>query len=769
MDQATWQAEKHYLAQVIDHIHSALAQAQAEYEQAHHETSAVEANYGANTSINTLEVDDAMETNAEIQQQRNIVARVTQTEAITQKHLQTLTTLLHNPYFGRVDIVEDGVPETLYIGTASLQDDQGNFLVNDWRAPISGVYYNGALGPATYQTPNGQQSVTLVKKRQFTIADQKLKNMFDTDVTIGDEMLQHVLGQQGDEKMHNIVSTIQQEQNQIIRDTSSDLLVVQGVAGSGKTSAVLQRIAFLLFHARETLNADQIVLFSPNRLYSSYIADVLPSLGERNMRQVTFAEFLTARLQGLQVQTLFERYEQNAVAGQASRTIQKALEDDQILTAMHEYLEQLSPQEIALRDIRLRGQAWFSATEMREYLQTLPSAYPLVDRMQMMQKDFLERLARQIEHSGELDFVAEDMQGLSESDYQSLLRDEEGQVVIDLDSDPQLGERKIEQRYLELKLRPIDDALYNFSMLDIYVQYGDFLAYLADRTYAGLNRDLWLAKRERFLHELEFHRLDYEDATLILFLRDYMTGAGTNQHMQYICVDEMQDYSLVQLKYLQHAFPKAKFTLLGDSQQALYGQAQQPEALLKRYQVTFSNQRQRLIKLNKSYRSTKEIMAFASAVAPAEDEIETFERSGKKPIVRVMKPNQAAAQLHHFVEDLHQRQKTVAILTQTQASAKAVAQLLEQTGDSYQLIDDQARSRQAKTLVMPIYLAKGLEFDAVIGYDVSQTSYGATSSAGVLYTLASRALHELVLMTIGDVPATLTQAKQWVDWQDVRA
>lgn len=767
MDQATWQVEKDHLAQVIDQIHETLIRTQAEYEQAQRETHAVEANYGANTSINTLEVDDAMETNAEIQQQRNIVARVTQTEAITHKKLQTLTDLLDNPYFGRVDIVEDGQAETLYIGTASFQDQQGQFLVNDWRAPISGVYYNGALGETSYQTPIGQQKVSLKKKRQFTIANQELINMFDTDLTIGDEMLQHVLGQQGDETMHNIVSTIQQEQNQIIRDTSSDLLVVQGVAGSGKTSAVLQRIAFLLFHARETLNADQIVLFSPNRLYASYIADVLPSLGERNMRQVTFAEFVTARLQGLQVQSLFDRYEQQYVAGQASRAIQTALEDDQVLTVMKAYLQQLQPQDIALRDIMFRGQTWFSAKAMQEKLQTFPAAHPLVDRMQMMQKDFLAKLTRQIAHSEDFEFVTEEMQNLSETAYQTLLRGTEDQVKLDFDEHPQESEQKLAQRYLKNVLRPLDDALYNFSMLDIYVQYSDFLTYLADQAYAGLDRDLWLAKRERFLHELEFHRLDYEDATLILFLRDYMTGGGTNQQMQYICVDEMQDYSLVQLKYLQHAFPKAKFTLLGDAQQALYGKLQSPEALLEQYRDAFSSQRQRLIKLNKSYRSTKEIMDFARAVLPDGEEIETFERRGNKPRVQVINQTQAAEQLHRTIEDLHQRQKTVAILTQTQASAEAVAKLLDQTGESYQLIDDKDRTRQAATLVMPIYLAKGLEFDAVIGYDVSETGYFAASPAGMLYTIASRALHELVIISLGKVPAVLAKTRPLVEWQDV--
>ena len=175
-------------------------------------------------------------------------------------------------------------------------------------------YYNGTLGKVSYETPMGTLETELKKKRQFTIVNGQIKNMFDTNETVGDEMLQQILGEHSDEYMHNIVATIQKEQNDIIRDTTHDLLLVQGVAGSGKTSAILQRIAFLLYHSRDKLSAEQIVLFSPNLLFSHYISEVLPSLGERNMRQVTLAEFLTQRFQGLKVETLFDRYEkQNAL------------------------------------------------------------------------------------------------------------------------------------------------------------------------------------------------------------------------------------------------------------------------------------------------------------------------------------------------------------------------------------------------------------------------------------------------------------------------
>ena len=493
--------EQERLDKVVVEIDQQLEDAKDAYAQAHSETRAVEGNYIANTSINTFEVDDAMETNAEIQQQRNIVARVTETENIMRKTVDTLTMLRPSPYFGRVDIDEEGDQESLYIGLASVQDKSGDFLVYDWRAPISGIYYNGTLGKVSYPTPMGEQDAELLKKRQFTIADAKIVNMFDTNETVGDEMLQYALGQQNDLTMRNIVATIQQEQNQIIRDTTSDLLVVQGVAGSGKTSAILQRIAFLLFHAREELNSDQIVLFSPNRLFSSYIADVLPSLGERNMRQVTLAEFFSARLQGLQVQTLFERYEtgQNAVSD-ASLQVREVLEDAKILDALTAFVEQLTPTTLRFDNIYFEDDVFFSKEAMTLLFAEFSSNYSVRERIQMTQKRLMERLNNRIDALVDEDWVLEALNNLDDQQYRDLLGDELAEQVAE---EEEMGDAidVAAKRYLEREFQVVDDALYNMHFFDIYNQYGDFLAYMANQRPA--EAEWWLSKRDRFLRELE--------------------------------------------------------------------------------------------------------------------------------------------------------------------------------------------------------------------------------------------------------------------------
>jgi len=753
--------EQARLDKVVVEIDHQLDQAKVAYTQAHSETRAVEGNYIANTSINTAEVDDAMETNAEIQQQRNIVARVTETENIMRKAVETLTMLRPSPYFGRVDIIEDGDAETLYIGLASVKDKMNDFLVYDWRAPISGIYYNGTLGAVTYPTPMGEQKAELTKKRQFTITDAQIVNMFDTNETVGDEMLQYALGQQNDVSMRNIVATIQQEQNQIIRDTTSDLLVVQGVAGSGKTSAILQRIAFLLFHARENLNSDQIVLFSPNRLFSSYIADVLPSLGERNMRQVTLAEFFSARLQGLQVQTLFDRYEMGVTSAATPHLlIRQRLEAADIVTTITNYVAQLTTTTLRFDHIYYEDEIFFSKALMQEIFASFSTRYTVKERVLMTQKRLFELLAERITQLGQEDWVLEELNTLDDQQYRELLGEELANQIAEEEDMADIMDIAA-KRYLERAFQVVDDAIYNLHFFDIYQQYSDFLAYLA--AAETTTTDWWLAKQERFLREIEYHRIDLEDVAPLLFLRDTITSGGTNHAMYYVFVDEMQDYSMAQLLYLKHAFPAAKFTVLGDAEQALFRAVETPQALLSKYTAAFKANRPTLITLNKAYRSTQEIMNFAKALLPDGDNIMAFTRPGPKPSLTVIDAPQVAEVVRQRVMKLKANHHTVAILTKTQPDAAKVHQMLRHLAEPVQLLEAEDRTRTAAIVIMPIYLAKGLEFDAVIGYDVSQSNYPDDQATGLLYTLASRAMHELHLISVGpvanlirDVQATLT-------------
>lgn len=737
--------------QIIDQVATAKELLTA----AHRETKAVEQNYSDNASINTYEVDDAMETNAMIEQQRQLVARAAESESILKRQLATLEELHDSPYFGRIDIKDPGAPdiESLYIGVASLMnDDKSDFLIYDWRAPIAGVYYNGTLGNVSYPTPAGKQTTELLKKRQFTIQHGTITNMFDTNETVGDEILQAALGQQNDQYMQNIVATIQKEQNDIIRDTVSDLLLVQGVAGSGKTSAILQRIAYLLYHSRASLNADQIVLFSPNRLFSHYISEVLPSLGERNMRQITLAEFLNRRLEGLQVQTLFERFEAEQKQTTHQKAIQTVLEGAECMRQVQHYCKSLSVHNIQFTNIVFDGRPFFTADHIRQIYDQQPHNVHLADKILATKNSLIKELKQRIKEEAKQDWVLDD---LNQQDDTVLLSLYGKRRPEDFDSEDEQTDY-LARRLAKRRLRIVYDAIYNNYFIDFYAQYGNFLrnSQLTD----SIDHDPWQAMIEQYQRGIEFHQIELMHCAPLLYLRDLITGSGQNRALQYVFIDEMQDYSVASLIYFKHVFVSAKFTILGDSEQAIFKDIESPQMMLDRLSSALQAKRPNLISLNRSYRSTTEITNFAKSMLPNGDDITAFSRHGSRPkIILRYDQTDAINSLLEQAELALAKYATVAILTKNAVQAREVFQQLRPLID-VTLLSDTDRVLPTGLLVLPVYLAKGLEFDAVIAYDVSNENYHDHRSIGILYTIASRAMHELSLLSIGPVSPYIKEA-----------
>ncbi|MTV82979.1 RNA polymerase recycling motor HelD [Secundilactobacillus folii] len=755
MESHEQKVEQKRVDSVIHQIAAKVKSVSMEYSKARSEMKLVQENYSANTSVNYVEVDDRIETSAELQQQRALASRLIENEQIIAGQLNVYKELQKSPYFGRIDIQDPGESEQekLYIGTASFTDDESNFLVYDWRAPISAIYYNGTLGDVTYDTPAGKQMTSLKKKRQFLIQNGHIESMFDTNETVGDELLQHVLGQQNDETMQNIVATIQHEQNDIIRDTRSDLLVVQGVAGSGKTSAILQRIAFLLYHSRQELQADQIVLFSPNKLFSHYISDVLPSLGERNMRQVTLAEFLSQRLEGLDVESLFDRYEKDAELSLEQQALQDFKSSSAYMHQVADYCQHLAPEHFKFNHIFFDGRIFFNKAEIEKIYQDLPKLQP-AERFLRTKNILIKRLKHRINQEAQSDWVAEQIDQLSDEQYHELLGSKRRYDFQEVDAETNYIARKIVTR----RLRKVYDAIYNNYFLDIDSQYADFMDTVTPPEDVAPHA--MADSKKRFMHDIEFHKCDLVDAAPLLYMRDILTGGGQNHAMQHLFVDEMQDYSIAQLQYLHHAFPKAQMTFLGDAEQALFKAVQSPEALLTSLRSAFHVRRPRLLKLNRSYRSTLPITTFAKALLPDGDQIEAFNRPGKLPrmVIRYDLDSGLDALIQE-VADLRADNGTVAILTKNLQQAHQVYQKLHFENDDVTLMTDADLSLPKGTLVMPIYLAKGLEFDAVIAWDVSATNFPDDRFTGTLYTIATRAMHQLVLMSIGPVSPLIASEK----------
>lgn len=740
--------------QVINAIDQQIEQVKEAIAEAHRETRAVEKNYGENASINRYEVDDIAESRSALEQQRQLVARATENEDILKRQLATLQELRKSPYFGRIQIQEpeSNEIETLYIGVASLMNsDKTDFLVYDWRAPISSVYYNGTLGPVTYQTPSGPRTVELVQKRQFTIENGRITNMFDTNETVGDEMLQTALGQQNDQFMQNIVATIQQEQNDIIRNTSSDLLIVQGVAGSGKTSTVLQRIAYLLYHSKESLNADQIVLFSPNLLFSQYISEVLPSLGERNMRQVTLAGFLKRRFEGLNVETIFDRYEEGT--DDQAKPIQKFLESAKAMQAVREYVETIKhgQHSLVFTDINFGDQVFFSADHIQNIFNGQPAALSIADRLVRTKNNLIRELQKRSQIEAKKDWV---QKALNELDTQAIHR-LMGRHSIDDFADEQAQARYLSRRLAHNRLRIVADAIYNNYFLDPYSQYAQFLKQINWPKEINLNAQTQLI--HDYQRGLEFHQLHFMHTAPLMYLRDLITGSGENNDFQYVFIDEMQDYPTAMLIYLHHTFPNARFTILGDSEQALFYPLQLPENLLKTLAQDLQAKKPRLITLRQSYRSTTDITNFAKALLPDGDQIHAFTRHGQSPVLKMCyQQTEWERQLQETVNQQLTKYPTVAILTKDQEQAQQVYHALyRHVNHLHRLTSKDVQLPHEGVVILPTYLAKGLEFDSVVLADVSQKAMGPAAT-GLLYTMATRAMHNLTLISNGPIADAFT-------------
>jgi DNA helicase-2/ATP-dependent DNA helicase PcrA len=585
----------------------------------------------------------------------------------------------------------------------------------------------------------------LKNKRQFQIEHGHIKTMFDTNETVGDEILQSVLGDQSDEYMKNIVATIQREQNDIIRDTSSDLLVVQGVAGSGKTSAVLQRVAYLLYHSRSDLDADQMVLFSPNRLFANYISQVLPSLGEKNMRQATLFEFLANRFTGLHVETLFERYEHDAAGlPQAAETIRRFKEAPSYLQAIADYAN--DPDRVPhFIDVEFNGEVFFSATTIANIYQSQPTLMKPIDKFTATKNALIKQLNARIHDEATHDWAQLRVSDLSQTELETLTADHEFATGED-------EQQFVSEAIVAKAFAPIYDALYNDHFYDVFQDYQQFMAQIA----APVNAPIWQTMITAFSDGIEAHHLRLEDAAPLLYLRDLSTGSGQNSLIQYVFVDEMQDFSMAQLLYLKHAFPKAKLTLLGDAKQDVFTSNYQPSDFIHEIKDVFAGYKIRLITLNKSYRSTQPITNFAKALLPEHDHIQAFNRAGDMPEVLTVSSAEATAALSRSVTRLLTVDSTVAILTK---DAKTAAQLYAtlKLDTPVTLLSANDHSLKNGCVILPVYLAKGLEFDAVVGWDISATTYRNEADRDILYTLCSRALHHLTLVTL-DAPSPLITA-----------
>ncbi|MBC2148252.1 UvrD-helicase domain-containing protein [Listeria booriae] len=708
-------------------------------------------NFWDEIKVNLETFDDRLETALSIKQQAEFLAERELTHHHRDKALQILRKLKDSPYFARVDFTPDDTNETtpIYIGIAGLSNEtEDDYLIYDWRAPISSMYYDFSPGPAEYASMEKIISGTMDLKRQFIIRHGELQSMFDTNVAIGDELLKEVLGNNASDKMKNIVATIQKEQNQIIRNVKNNYLIVQGVAGSGKTSVALQRAAYLLYHYKEELNNDNMLLFSPNPLFSSYIASVLPDLGETSIQQLTFQAYVEKRLgKHLTIESPFSQMEYLLTTENAAR---KAGIRFKASLAFKEYIdqyaEQLSTGGLVFKNIALRGNIIISKEAIGAYFYSLDHTISIPNRMSMTKDWLLEELAFLEKEERDKDWVKDEAELLEIEDYTEVYHDlqdnAEDDTFDDFDKELKILTAKIARKYF----RKIRAAVSKLKFLHITALYKKLFDVQADDASLPEN---WDAVCVYTLESLRQKELLYEDTSPYMYLEDKLTRLKTNTQIKHLFIDEAQDYSPFQFFVLQQLFPSARMTILGDIHQAIYMHTLNSTTLFSGEEVQTDNTEK--IELHKSYRSTRQIVDFTRHLLVADLEIEPFERDGEKPsFVLCMDEQERDEKLRHTLSGLvGKKYGTIAVICKTAAESAAMYEQLSPAFD-VQLATEHSYSYDSGIIVLPAYLAKGIEFDAVIIPDASAHNYEKSFEQNLFYTACTRAMHELVLFAVGD-------------------
>ena len=696
-------------------------------------------------TVNLDEADDVLETFTSIRQQAELLGERERSYGQIHKQLRTLNKLKYSPYFGRIDFQENGEDtEQIYIGIASLMDkEEQNFYIYDWRAPISSIYYDYGKGPAKYETPEGMIEGELTLKRQFIIRNGKIISLFDTGITIGDELLLEVLGNQASTMMKSIVATIQKEQNQIIRNESKKVLVVQGVAGSGKTSAALQRVAYLLYRHRKTLTADNIMLFSPNPLFNSYVSTVLPELGEENMQQSTFLEYLTNRIgKGLEVEDPFSQLEVlldafqqeeasfrlKSIAYKSSLAFKEKIDKE---------VKKLSANGLIFKTIAFGSKVLFSKEELARKFYELDMGMSMPNRMELLKEWMQKEMKKHAKQERKQAWVEEEMQLLDKEDYLKAYKLVQKKPAKKINEFAEYGEEeKILRRFIVNKrFKGIYKAIKKLQFIDHLAMYKTVFATECPQE---LTSDAWERIAIRTLDHLNNKKIWNEDATPFAYFKDKVEGKKSNTSIKQVFIDEAQDYSPFQMAYIKELYPYSKMTLLGDINQAIY--AHDNETLKAEDKEEIEK-----IVLTKSYRSTQEIVEFTKGIAVDGEIIEPFNRHGEKPIIAEVEDSTFLLEtaLNRIFSLKKKKYQTIAVICKTKKESEYVYQYLKKHID-VRLIEKGTVSYEKGISVIPAYLAKGIEFDAVILYNSSV--YHTELERELFYTACTRAMHELILL-----------------------
>ena len=625
--------------------------------------------------------------------------------------LESLKRHKEKPYFARIDFKDDSLKEKdiLYIGKLSLLDDNNDCAVIDWRTPIANLYYDSALGKTSYKSNDGNRiHGDLSLKRVYTIEDSKLLDYLDVHSTSDDELLKPFLGVNADNKIKNIVSSIQKEQNDIIRDSLYKNIVVQGVAGSGKTTVMLHRIAYLAYNYQDMFNTTQYLVLSPNKLFTDYISTILPDLEVDKVKQVTLENIFTEYLNFKFTPTILTRNKTNDYDYVSEYKSSKEM-IDKIDTFFKEYQDKILNRDLQYKDITI-----ISKDDIRK-LYTFNTSDPFEIKVKKLMND---------------------MYNLTQKDSFRLINNINTQIKELTNKNPNKRKEYLDLSYesKQLFIKGMKNLIKDhFKMFDnnIYKLYLDFINTLDNN----------LAK-ETTLINLNKKKFDYDDLALLIYLKFLINGAKSYDSYISISIDEAQDLGYTHFLALKKIFRRAYFTIVGDLSQSIY--AYRGIRHWNDINQMFTHD---ILYLNKSYRNTIEIMEYANKI------LEYLQVSKATPVIRhgdnvnEIKYTNKVNIILDRINKHKEKHNSIALICK---SKDEVDELYKQLSKHIQItkIDESSESYNGGICILPIYLSKGLEFDSVILSDVDDENYNKDNilDMKLLYVGITRALHDLDIL-----------------------
>ena len=592
-----------------------------------------------------------------------------------------------SPFFGRVDFRYDGdeEAETFYIGIGNLSESAGSLpLVYDWRAPVSGLFYDYDKGSASYEAPSGIFEGEVTSKWQYKIRKGKMLYEFESDVKIDDEILGAELGSNGEVQLKNIVRTIQKEQNEIIRNTKDKIMVIQGAAGSGKTSVALHRIAYLLYHDRENLKSSNVLILSPNGVFADYISHILPELGEENIREMSFDLFAYRELKDI-VGDCEDRYDQieHTVLNPKIQDICREKQSPEFVSKLDGFVLRLEDELMNFRDVEYRG-CTLSEKEIIDLFYFKFLDVPLLSRMHSVAEYFIDQV-----------------ETLRDRD----LSDEEREEVMGC-------------------FRSM------YETRDCYVLYSRFLEKEGYRPLPHC--------------QIEKRRLRYEDVYPVLYLKYTLYQCRNHHGIKHVVVDEMQDYSWIQYLLIHKMFP-CRMTILGDKAQTMEDETQDvlkflPKIFGKDIRKIVMNRSYRntmeVAKYANHLTGIEDMELFERHGEPVDERTFSSTEEALESVLEKWLNRREEFETEALIF-LTEREAEHAFLY----IEKRLKEIAPEAENQLCYMNRDSQSFKKGLTVTTFYLAKGLEFDQVFGIFEENRESGLQCQAK--YITATRALHEL--------------------------